>query len=382
MSPTLVAPVTRRKTSRTAAVRDEETRVPVRIRTRGPMKRIAPIDDSRSIGDFVDGLRRPEDLPLVVLVFGDATDPNGAAARFASAVDRQLTAADATWIIARNGGSLPFGVVTGTVATLDEREPQDRRIWKNLVADILFFAADDASDEESIDSFRKCAPCVIVPSDAARLQSFGHRAVRACLPVLTFSAGNDSIASPPPEMFWDLTLPAEEPGQRLAEIATQLSTNQKRRRLFSAVLQSFRPASLDDDAWSREVIRLADRFRWPRWTVASMPRRYVMTEEPREAYLWRLMYDCVMKLGIETRARLCNGEIFHIQAPDNVHLLIAEIDQQLDAEMQRIKFIGDTSLFGRLGDILDDVAQKWAADQPELSSQIRSVIARVTGREW
>jgi hypothetical protein len=334
---------------------------------------------------FIDEHRtQMSNLPLVAFIFGKSFEvPEAAESRFAAALNETLdTGSDAVWVVSRGGQQLPFGTIRAVTATLEWQK--DEPIWRNLVADVLFFPAASDVEEDVIATFRQRAAVVIVPLSAPRLQAFGRAATRARIPVVGWAEETNTIEAVGVETLWDLSAdPAGDVGAYLAEVATQLTIHDDRRNRFRGLLEQLAGVGSD---WPMTTILHADRHRWPRWTIGTLPKLYVRVEDGNsEAYLWRLTYDCARTLPSDVAGELCDGAMVRIAASDDVHEVIAEVDARLQQVRDRHRQVTDAMMFNLFAMALSDLVREWSGNPSRsmIARHVKTLVASVeTRRAW
>jgi hypothetical protein len=359
---------------------------PVAIRTRGPIPVPAVLPVYTPLRRFVgDHRTQMANLPLVTLIFGESFEtPEAPETRFATALNETLHAnSDVVWVVSRSGQQLPFGAIRAEAATLDLQ--QDEPVWRNIVADVLFCPAASEADEKIIATFRQRAAVLIVPLSAPNLQTVGRAAAAAGIPVVGWSEEANTVEAIEPEKFWDLSVhPAGAVGSFLAKVATQLTIHDDRRSRFRCLLDQ-----LADDGpdWPMTTIEYSHRHEWARWTIGTLPKLYVRVGDGfgRDAYLWRLIYDCVSTLPCNVAEELCDGAIVRIAAPDDVHEVIAEVDGRFQQARDRHRQVSDAMMFGQFSMALSDLVREWSGNQARsmIARHVKTLVTAVeTRRTW
>jgi hypothetical protein len=139
---------------------DEESKLAVPVRTRGSLRTstasgalqtrgavrtrggITPPPLGDLPGLIRDLRKAASDIPLTFVIHGWDAAP---AMEFRNRLDPCLWPEDAVWLIPQQkhgGGEMKAGLV------LNPDRPSDRRTYDNLVADLVFFSAAEASDAE------------------------------------------------------------------------------------------------------------------------------------------------------------------------------------------------------------------------------------------
>lgn len=190
----LIRPVRTRGAIRTRGSELEGT-TPSSVRTRGAIQTRGTIpsptlkvEHALTLDALVKELREQVgDLPLVVLVHGGTSKP---AQEFIAVLLPRLQEKDALWVVpAQTTTQGPMSLETKGIA-LDFTHDVDQRTYNNLVGDIVFFSALEASEVERAIEWKQRARAVIVHGQGPQSDAILRAGCEAGLMTYRWSGGN------------------------------------------------------------------------------------------------------------------------------------------------------------------------------------------------
>lgn len=320
------------------------------LRTRGPFRPPdcwhGPDDDgstlSVSVGVLVSRLRAHVfGLPLTLIVHGWG---GTSTEEFLKLLKPSLLADDALWFI-------PAGVRTASstlafegAIVLDLTQEIDRRLYDNLVPDLVFFPAEQEDELERIRGFERRAGPIILdgrglveagkPRDAAsELKARLIDAAYAHSTVCRWTEGNVLVRCTP-DLDAEVTAPARKPelpakldmdkiGEHLKAIVVSLAPpphgqGSYVRRQFRTLIDEVMSQNPAGTEWDKELILQADAKGWPDWTVPCLPSVHVTLSSDDAGgvvvFTWDEILTCVPpELGYTVEEELCGGRILKVK---------------------------------------------------------------------
>jgi hypothetical protein len=356
------------------------------VETRGPFIRNWPFDEAVGLRFLLDKMRDDRELPLTMMVSAGKWLKDSESARFvdvlSSAMDRRL---DAIWIAAPRpidwtvlpGGSLPNAVL------LNLENAVDMRLTKNLVLDLLFLPAEDKSEEVLLEQFIRRTALVIVPRDAPRAVEIAALAEEHEMTTLCWDAVQGTVEK---RSYVALTVTPDltttdadlnTVGAHLATLAKQLTPATQPRSAFRSALAGLIPTFGTRPRWDEDLLRLADRFKWPKWAVQTLPFLYVRTatdeQQRATALVWRPLLEWIdnRETYLTGSGKMCGGEIWEVLLPQELDQVLSEIHAQIQENLKGNPFHGSGAFFARIADAIDAVANARGSDS--VSKRLREL---------
>jgi hypothetical protein len=350
----------------------------IQVRTRGPRLRQSPVDERSELHVLVCQLRRLLlGVPLnIVLASPDVAIVGTASSRFFESVISCIEPSiDTVWIV--NGGA-PASPTPGVVSL--DTEARDTRIRDNLVADILFLAAEDEGDVDALRRFCGRVSLVIIPMAAPYTEALTETATELDTVTLHWDAAQSTVhLAPGRETVIDVpegsALTQEEMayiGDRLGALAKQLTSRRERRATFRDALMGLMRRYDRHPRWSADLIELADKFAWPSWAVQMLPKLYLRTTDGDDqvtAFVWRRLFEWIENHeAFVIGQTLCNGEILPVLIPVHLDALLGEIHAEVEENLRGNPFYYDTVFFGRISDAVSGVGRR--SSDPETRKRL------------
>jgi hypothetical protein len=313
--------------------------------------------DPLTLVELLEKLRKEvTGLPLTILIHNWGSD---AAGKFLEAIHSKIESLDAVWLIPieKTKATTPLPEIENVVM-LNLNQDTDKRIYNNLVGDIVFYPAVDKAEAAHDIQFMRLARAIILdwagPAVDTVLQAAHRAGARAYLwsgrigLKAAEAASASSVAASEEELG---SLAVDEVGRRLKESATDLAQMFYRRRLFQAELD--RIFSSTETDWSADLVRQADLHGWPTWAVECLPIFVALelseAEATKRAFVWRYIMECVPETyAFETVSELCDRMFAELTMPEETARFIDAIVQQFTSCFKATPIVNDRDFLGTI----------------------------------
>lgn len=390
----LVAPIPTRSAFPEHSQKAVEREMLGPVPTRGRIRRWPALEEEgvdplatplHTLDELVEAVR-VDQLPLTIIAHGWAGD---SARVFLKGLSLLLQETDAVWLVQVNEQDADASVVPpgleGAV-TLNLTRPTDRRVYDNLVADIVFFNAREEIEANHAVGFEQRAQAIIIDGEGPKCDSGLHACNEAGIPLFVWLRGN--ALADHCEQFRGLTVVAgatgapEEPevdriGEWLTERCVYFENRYGRRLSFRSqireVIDQYPPRS----TWNEDLILQAHKHHWPEWAVECLPGLYVplkdLSDGGRAAFVLHLILACVperFKRDIE--GELCEGQILELKMPVETAEFIKPIAGIFEDHLGNFPYPSERSFIdGAINNALIDVVIHLETVDSEASQKVK-----------
>jgi hypothetical protein len=390
MNKNAIVPVRRRSKAITRT--SEQGTARPSIRTRGPIveRKTSPSDRQTETPGFITLVElfkeiRAEvsDLPLTVIIHGWG---DKAAEDFRFLLFPSLLTGDALWFVPTRTGRVmraPPAKEGGVI--LDLNVHSDRRIYNNLVGDIVFFSASEEAEVSTADTFRQRARALVLDH---RDRSQDRNPIRVSLVHVALDAGlnvylwfGHKLAKCSAVADLDATAECAEAmensasvegldrddfvqiGNTLKDLAGHLEEEFDRRFIFRSFLEKILETYAEYSTLDRDLVLIADEYQLPKWAVESLPSMYIPAKESQagndRALVWRRVLDCVPQHYEYQRLReLCGGEFIDLEISTVTLRLIGLVSNIFESHLMHLPFSSENAFHGAVNEALMELALK------------------------
>jgi hypothetical protein len=375
----LVIPIPTRNTaqehSSLAVDKDAGETVP----TRGPLLQWVSRSDTASgdarqlpptLIEMVAGLRKHVmNLPLTIIVHGWGDER---AKKFLDIITKPRKKRDALWLVAtESGGEQSPDAVTSIEGSvlLNLRQPDDRKVYSNLMSDIVFFPAVSESELQQAREFKHRTQAMVIDGNGRFSRLFlnipDDEGLMFCVwskdGILShcdeFKASPVSTPRGGLQESFDIDKVGEELKEQIDYLDNEYARRLKLRARINEIIEQF-PGKSD---WSEDLIMQAIKYDWPSWALECLPKLYVpiggKSKGGKVAFVWRQILVCAPpKMKYERMSELCNGEVFKIKMSPKAEKVIAEISRIFEESLTTFPFANEQSFQnGAINNALQDV---------------------------
>lgn len=350
-----------------------------RVQTRGAIptlnasahdKKLA-VDDPLYLSELIEQLREQVGgLPLTILLHNSRSD---LAEHFLKMLSSFLRKADGIWLV-------PLKETEDTVAPPEIRgavllkptQDTDRRIYDNLIGDLVFFPASDEAEAAQVTTFEQRARAVVVNRSGSSSDTVAKAAIEASLITYLLSeegalekytdavGGRQVSKSGPPAGASEM----DEIGQSLKAKAVHLEKVEDRRHKFRSQIEEAFEKYPDQPKLREHLIRQADEHQWPTWAVECFPSLYITTKTQPDgritALVWHQILACVPKTqDYEVAAKLCNEQFLEVEIAEETAKLIGSIAQIFERNLRQNPYQSERAFSGVINQAMIEVEQKY-----------------------
>lgn len=313
------------------------------VRTRGVLIPRSGRSEAENLPNLINLLRREVgDLPLTILIHGW---PAGSADGFLQILSPSLEPGDAVWLIStfENVGTgvgfeqpAPSSTLAldGTVS-LNLSRKTDRRIYYNLVADLVFFPGLVSAEEKRLSLLRGRSRAIVIDDRGTHskkiLESGRSPRIEICTwrgdeQVAYWHRGPVPIHSRPTQPN---AIDLKGIGHVLQGLIKNLTNEYDRRLDFRASLLKLIDTYAGRPTWGMDLIYLANQDAWPVWAVECLPQLFVhvdlLPSARNRVLAWHYIIDCIPALyenDYEITRKLCSETIFEAVMSGEVYEFI------------------------------------------------------------
>lgn len=306
----------------------------------------------QSLGRLIEQLRAQNNgLSLTLLIHGWRSN---AAEIFINQLARNLEQDDVLWLISpettpsdqRMLNEEKFQGLPWTIA-LDLDDRLDRRIYRNLIGDLVFFPAFAPGEVDQVAAWKGRARSVVINNRRECREQLQRTAETARLPVYLWgetelSPSDDSrpLQAPVNEI--------DEIGRFLSEKTSDLSEQENRRAKFLACIEETINLLAHGHDWGRQLALQADIHNWPPWAVECLPRLYISmsdsSEAGRRAWVWQRLLDWLpASLPVTIGKAWGSGQLIEIVAPPEASALLNAFAEKVEANRRELPLSSEYS---------------------------------------
>ncbi len=335
----------------TAYERDmDESRDSRPVQTRGPLFSTAPTK-SRTLKNLIADVRKyANGMPLTVIIHKWQMQE---ALSFLAVLSNVLQKWDAIWLVSSSQtqdspGSdevvnLPTNLVD-KVITLDLTGDMERRLFNNLIGDIVFMADARQEDLELIKGFQQRCRFLIfdipinenewllkaledINTNVGRWLGRDKDAVQINPQITTVQevSGSLEISNKPI---------LDEIGLALKALATQIEKDPEkvptRRGEFRSQITKIIDSYPSHSTWNEDLARQACKHEWPSWAVESLPSLYIPLAqsdgERSMALVWEYIVACIpKKREYSIKDERCGKQLLEISMPAATNKIVEDV---------------------------------------------------------
>jgi hypothetical protein len=377
-----------------------------RVRTRGPIRLY---DQSRadesggptkiSLKALMDRVRADSNgCALTIVVHGWDSEPTRA---FLSLIlelfhERSLQEEDAIWLV--QGGdkdtlvspSMEGAVLLSLSSDTESFANNDHRIYNNLVGDVVFFSASEAVEADFAASCRERARTIVINREGEHKGLIWKEVKDARLivwlwsgsQILTEYSGIEEIPSVAEGADVKSKVDLEEICEALKNKAIDLEAEHNRRLELRSWIEKMLEKYPGRATWNADLIELADRCNWPRWTAESLPSLYVRTENLPEggavAFVWHHIRDCI-PVDQEDRVEreMWSGEFYEICMTAATAQIADSVAGLFERHLGNLPYPSQRAFTGATNDAMQDVELFLQDSYPETAAKIHELREKI-----
>jgi hypothetical protein len=322
-------------------------------------------------------------LPLTIMIHNWGSE---SAQTFLDVLDPWLQRGDAIWLIPIEEVKIttPLPELEGVVM-LNLNRPIDQRIYSNLLADIVFFPAEDEAEATHDAQSMRPSRAILVDRSGTQdaVDTVTARALSLKLVTYLWN-GAESVAelkdaesagdAPATEAAAPLDL--DELGLRLKNIASHLEKLIFRRSSFRARLKELTDNAEIPDR-GEALVRQAHLHRWPQWAVECLPCYIPLQSYPdggKRALVWKYVIDCLPSSDTyQSVEKFCDDQILLVHMRAEVIEYVESFGHIFEECLRPLPHLSDGAFLGTIDHAMQQIEGRYKEIYPDAAQKTKAV---------